>query len=274
MSHAFESSAVEAALRETAEAHILPLFRNLADGQVRTKSSASDFVTDADVAAEEALTPRLKDLWPGSIVIGEEAAAARPDSVNALLGDGAFWIVDPIDGTRNFVHGSEHFGMMAVLVVDGRTLWSWIYAPIWDLTLVSEAGGGAYLNGERARGRKAGDADAIAGEINRRGVARLLDALSPLEASTPPLSRFHDHGSAAHGYLALARGEADFAVYGKMAPWDHAPGALVAAEIGGRSAFMDTGEAYAPRPWADRALLSVADESAWPRIRDGLLVKD
>ncbi|MEM8985959.1 MAG: inositol monophosphatase, partial [Pseudomonadota bacterium] len=77
-------SKVEAALREVAAEHIIPLFGNLDVGDVKSKSGPLDMVTAADVAAEAALTPFLLDLVPGSKVIGEEAASEDPSIVDAL----------------------------------------------------------------------------------------------------------------------------------------------------------------------------------------------
>ncbi|MEL7029683.1 MAG: inositol monophosphatase [Pseudomonadota bacterium] len=269
MSAEFRPDLVEAALRAAAAEHVMPLYRNLSDEQIRTKSSAADFVTDADDAAERALKAALEPLWPEALFIGEESAAETPSLLSKLNEKGAFWIVDPIDGTRNFVHGRDHFAMMAALVVDGETRWSWIYAPVWDVCVTAEAGGGAYLGGERLTGRKDRPLSEFRGELN---IGSFPDDLrGRAAAGAQALGEPYDHASAAHGYLAIARGEADFAVYGKIAPWDHAPGALLVRETGGRSAFLDAAEEYAPRPWPDRPLLTVADASMWEPLRAALL---
>src|SRR5215467_2079228 len=92
---------VTALIEETAALEILPRFQKLAAGDIREKTPG-DFVTVADEAAEAHLTPLLAALLPGSLVLGEEAAAADSLLLDRLLGEPAVWVVDPVDGTGNF----------------------------------------------------------------------------------------------------------------------------------------------------------------------------
>ena len=83
-----------------ADTLIVPRFQTLGDDDVH-QSSPTDLVTVADVETEEWLTPRLLELLPGSVVVGEEGVAADERVLDHLEGDAPVWVVDPVDGTRN-----------------------------------------------------------------------------------------------------------------------------------------------------------------------------
>src|SRR5215475_5254326 len=95
---------VTSLIEETAGAEILPRFRKLAAGEIREKTPG-DFVTVADEAAEARLTPLLSALLPGSLVLGEEAAAADATLLDRLFDTQPVWVIDPVDGTSNFAEG-------------------------------------------------------------------------------------------------------------------------------------------------------------------------
>ena len=92
-----------AVLAETALAEVMPRYRNLPEGAVRGKSSPRDLVTDADEAAERLIAARLAKLHPGAVLIGEEASARNPALLNMLVDADLAFLIDPIDGTRNYV---------------------------------------------------------------------------------------------------------------------------------------------------------------------------
>lgn len=253
-------------LREIAATEILPLRNNLSVEQIRQKTSATDLVTDADEAVERELTGILTDLWPGSQVIGEESVAENPARLDALRDKGVFWIVDPIDGTRNFIRGDDRFASMVALVVDGAARYGWIYFPVTDRCAIAGAGEGAFLDGDRLSGRPAPPLGALQVEYSPSYINKSLRAqIQPTIESLGEIRRSH---CAAYNYFSLANGDLDLAIQGKMRPWDHAPGALLVSEAGGRAAFVDDGESYAPVAWVDRLMLVAADREQWPRWRE------
>src|SRR3546814_8953683 len=91
---------------------------------------SSDLVTVVDVAVEKRLTARLTDLLPGSLVVGEEAVHAEPALMDQLASDAPVWILDPIDGTRNFAHGCPVFAIMVALAQGGESIAGWILDPV------------------------------------------------------------------------------------------------------------------------------------------------
>ena len=137
--------AVTAALGEIAQSIILPRYKQLGAGDVRAKTHAADLVTIADEESERTLAPILMALAPGSKVVGEEAVAADPGALNGLLRHDPIWIVDPIDGTLNFVNGNPAFATVVALVRQGETVLGWIHDPLTGRTIWAEKGRGAWL---------------------------------------------------------------------------------------------------------------------------------
>ncbi|MER6263324.1 inositol monophosphatase family protein [Streptomyces sp900105245] len=236
------SADVEEAVRKAAAAEILPRFRRLADHEVDTKSGPHDLVTDADRLAELRLTEDLGSLLPGSVVVGEEAVHANPATYDALQGDAPVWIVDPVDGTRQFVHGDDGFCTLVALAHKGVVIASWTYAAARDQFATAVRGQGAFLDGERLfAGPPAPGRDLVVATSHpdyttdeQKGALRALwtDGVAPRPC-----------GSAGLEYLAVARGELDAVAFSWEAAWDHAAGLLLVEEAGGAHLTL-TGEPF------------------------------
>ncbi|MEV0636554.1 inositol monophosphatase family protein [Streptomyces sp. NPDC050619] len=233
---------VEEAVRKAAAAEIMPRFRRLAAHEVDQKAGPHDLVTDADRKAEQYLTKTLGALLPGSVVVGEEAVHANPASYEAIQGDTPVWIVDPVDGTRQFVHGDPGFCTLVALAQGGVLLASWTYAPARDQLATAVRGQGAFLDGERLRsgapdpGRDLRIAtshpDYTTDEEKRALLGLWTEGVAPRAC-----------GSAGLEYLALARGESDATAFSWEAAWDHAAGILLVEEAGGAHLTL-TGEPF------------------------------
>ncbi len=236
------SADVEEAVRMAAAAEILPRFRRLAEHEVDRKSGPHDLVTDADRLAEKRLTEVLGALLPGSVVVGEEAVHANPATYEAIRGDAPVWIIDPVDGTRQFVRGDEGFCTLVALAHRGVVQASWTYAPVPDRFATAVRGRGAFLDGERlfagppAPGRDLTVAtshpDFTTDEQKHALRALWTDGLAPRPC-----------GSAGLEYLAVARGELDAVAFSWEAAWDHAAGLLLVEEAGGAH-LTRTGEPF------------------------------
>ncbi|MET9420276.1 inositol monophosphatase family protein [Streptomyces sp. NPDC006540] len=225
-------SDVEEAVRKAAGAEIVPRYRRLAAHEVDEKTGPHDLVTIADRSAEEHLTASLTALVPGSVVVGEEAVHADPAVADALHGDAPVWIVDPVDGTRQFVRGEPGFCTLVALAVRGEVLASWTYAPVLDEFAVAVRGGGSWLNGEPL----------ISGSPAPGSVLRV--AMSHPDYTTPEQKRAllglaepgveaRPCGSAGLEYLDVARGDLDAVAFSWELSWDHAAGLLLVTEAGG-----------------------------------------
>jgi fructose-1,6-bisphosphatase/inositol monophosphatase family enzyme len=254
-----DPQAVLAILVEVAQSEILPRFRTLGQDAVRAKSHAHDLVTDADVEAERVLTGRLADLLPGSLVVGEEAVHARPEVLDRIGGAAPVWIVDPVDGTGNFVHGRPRFATAVALTIGARTVAGWIHDPLAGVTAVVEAGAGAWLY----------DSAGAAQRLAVSGQGQPLDALEASVTRKPrnlhgAFARVRRQGSAAHDYLALASGRLHVASFSRLMPWDHAAGVLLHAEAGGYGALVD-GTPYRPT-LREGTILLAPDAATWQAV--------
>ena len=137
-------------LRDCAEKYILPRYKKLRDSEIGTKAGPADLVTIADKETEEALVRILPGLYPGSIVIGEEGISEGTASLDTLNeSEGTVWVVDPVDGTYNFVHGRREFSLMMACIIDGETQYGWIYDILGEKTAIVEKGAGAFFGGQK-----------------------------------------------------------------------------------------------------------------------------
>jgi len=267
-----EIATVAQVLRDAAQTEVLPRFRDLAASGVRQKSSELDLVTDADVAAEARITAQLAAAFPGAVVVGEEATARDPAVLDGLADAGLAFIVDPIDGTKNFASGLPLFALMVGVLRRGRAVAGVIYDPMGDDYAAGIDGGGAWI--ERPDGRRRPLAVSRARPVGEMlGIVSWLFMAEPLRSTvTANLSRVAgavDYRTAAHEYRLVAGGHYDFVLFGKLAPWDHVAGCLIHREAGGHSACLD-GSPYGIGSRSD-GLLCAPDEGSWMRLREALV---
>jgi fructose-1,6-bisphosphatase/inositol monophosphatase family enzyme len=262
---------VSAIVRDIAAVEIMPRFRKLAAGDVEMKG-VNDPVTIADKEAERRLTEELTALLPGSVVVGEESFAADKSIMSRLDGDAPVWIIDPIDGTRNFVSGTPEFAVMVALVQKRESVASWIHDPNSGDTVMAEKGSGVWLGGKRLRLAAGDDLAGTVGLVGARVKKFISDpSLMPGGAELPPI----EIGSCAgFDYPRLFSGEANFAgsklpragflFYRHTNAWDHVPGMFLNREAGGYSADWH-GKPYdmnQPRS----GLLYAPNRDVWERL--------
>jgi fructose-1,6-bisphosphatase/inositol monophosphatase family enzyme len=259
-------SDVEEALRKAAAAEITPRFRQLAAHEIVEKSGPHDLVTIADRSAEEHLTTSLTALLPGSVVVGEEAVHADPAVYEALRGDAPVWIVDPVDGTRQFVHGDPAFCTLVALAVRGEVLASWTYAPVLDEMAIAVRGKGALLNGTPIR---AGSPmpDAVLEVAMSHPDYTTPDQKRALLGLAVPSVHARPCGSAGLEYLDVARGDLDAVAFSWEQAWDHAAGLLLVTEAGGTHLTL-SGEPFRIVGGNVLPFTAARDEATARRIRE------
>lgn len=251
-------------LREVAHTVVLPRYQHLSSDEVLEKAPG-EIVTIVDRESERLLTAALIGLLPGSRVVGEEATAADPALVNTLS-TGDLWLVDPLDGTRNFTQGNPDFAMMVALLHDGHTVAAWIFNPLANTLDTAQRGAGAFRNGSRLRIAQApGASDGLRG-ILKTGF--LPPALRASVVARSAALRMAQPGSNCAGvdYPDVVAGISDFALYWRTLPWDHAPGVLYLTEAGGHAARLD-GSPYRAAD-SQTGLLVAVDAATWQRARD------
>lgn len=250
------------------KAEILPRFRAVQSETARAKSGPDDLVTDADLAAERALSDALRGHLPDVVLVGEEAAAEDPAILSRIGNAPLCAIIDPVDGTWNFAHGVPVFGMILAIVAQGQTIAGLFHYPVTGDFIVARRGQGAWhIAGDGCRTRLSVSNPApvsdMAGIVNaQRMPVALRDGLAQR------LFRFRNTkswGCSAYEHRLLSSGGADFLLTEALMPWDYAAGVLIHAEAGGVSALLD-GTPYAPT-MINGNLLLAPDRASWQDIR-------
>ena len=267
-----DALAVADILRTTAQAEILPRFRNLSADAIRTKSSQLDLVTDADEAAERVIETELLRRFPGAIVIGEEGVSRNARLLDGLGEADLAFILDPVDGTLNFASGLPLFGVMAAVAMKGEIVCGVILDPISDDWAMAVRGEGAWT--QRPDGSTSPlqvsspvPLAQMAGNVSWRYLPE--DVRPVVTGNLPKVAMAADLRCAAHTYRQIAAGYLHFSFSSSVMPWDHATGWLIHREAGGYTAHFD-GSPYRP---VNRGggLISAPDKESWQAVRDALL---
>ena len=194
--------------------------------QISAKSSRTDLVTDMDMACEAAIVEFLTSHRPDDAILGEEGAGRDGTT-------GVRWIIDPIDGTVNFVYGHPGFGVSVAAEVNGRVVAGAVIDPMLDETFTAHRGGGAQRNGNPIAVRPDGD-PALAlvatgfsyAHERRRRQAEVLGELLPL------IGDIRRVGGAAVDLCSVACGRVDAFFEVGLNRWDYAAGVLICEEAG------------------------------------------
>lgn len=207
-------------------------FGAMAGVAVEFKRTEVDLVTEVDRAAERAALGVIRAACPDHRIVSEETAS----EIGAVWGPGFAWVVDPLDGTTNYVHGIPVFAVSVALYRDGEPLLGVVYDPLREEIFQARRGGGAFLNGApvrvTAQGRlmrcvlATGTAVAHFGEWS--------DLIRDLEVVWPGAGNVRFLGTAALHLAYVACGRLDGFWERRLSPWDMAAGALLVEEAGGR----------------------------------------
>jgi myo-inositol-1(or 4)-monophosphatase len=212
-------------------------FRDIEHMQVSRKGPA-DFVSIADHNAEEIIYDRLSEARPGYGFLMEESGI-RVGSDKSHR-----WIVDPLDGTTNFLHGMPHFAVSIALEREGQLVAGVVYNPATDEMFHAEKGRGAWLGNRRLRvaERKHFDEGVFATGMPFLGKTGHAQFLKELHQIMPHCSGIRRMGSASLDLAWVAAGRYDgFWEHGLQA-WDIAAGMVLVREAGGRIAELDDGK--------------------------------
>ncbi|UIJ73525.1 inositol monophosphatase family protein [Aurantimonas sp. HBX-1] len=259
-------------LREAAIAEIMPRFRNLGEGDIREKTSATDLVTEADEAAERFIARRCREIAPDALFVGEESVAADPALLDRLDDADLAIVVDPVDGTANFAAGLPLFAVMAAVVSRGETVAGIIYDPVGDDFMLAEKGAGAFQRTPTGAARILRTAPSLPLAEAIGCVSATYFPVAERAALLPRLGALKIVGNyrcAGHEYRLLASGGTHVSIYSKLMPWDHLAGCLLVAEAGGSFAMAD-GSPYTPRH-RDGAIIAACSSELWTQARQGLL---
>jgi myo-inositol-1(or 4)-monophosphatase len=213
-------------------------FGELEHLQVSLKGPAN-FVTAADRRAEKTLREELAVARPGYGFVGEEGGRIEGTDKTHT------WIVDPLDGTSNFLHGIPHFAISIGLAREGTIVAGLIYNPANDDLFTAERGKGAFLNDTRLRvanRRRLADA-VIACGLPHLGRGDLVLGAKEIAAVQPKVAGLRRFGAAALDLAWVAAGRLDGYWERNISPWDIAAGLIIVREAGGFVTDLDGSDA-------------------------------
>lgn len=239
--------------------------------QVSIKGPA-DFVSSADRKADRALRDHLGKARPGWGFLTEEGVEIQgSDSDNR-------WIIDPLDGTTNFLHGLPHFAISIAHQRGKEIVAGLIYDPLRDEAFAAEKGAGAYLNDQRLRvsaRRTLAESVIATGIPTIRGAETIMPFMKQLAMVSDKVSAIRRFGSAALDLAYVAAGRYDGYWETDLHAWDIAAGLVLVREAGGfvtdlagRGTMLDSGAVLATNPDIHQPLLGLLKNAAklpdWP----------
>jgi len=256
-----------AARAARAAGSIILRYMNRLDSVDVVEKQRMDFVSEVDRMAEAEIIRELKRAYPRHAFLGEESG---------LTGKGhLMWVIDPLDGTHNYLRGIPHFCVSIALLDHGEPVYGVIYDPLRDELFTASKGDGAYLNDRRMRVSKR---EALDGAMFATGFPyRQREHLeAQWDLTRALLTRAEDlrrTGSAALdlAYTAAGRFDAYFEI--GLKPWDLAAGCLLVREAGGtfcdfagRDGLPDSGNIIAGNHYLTRAMVETAGKTLPPKL--------
>lgn len=212
----------------------------------------NDFVSQVDQFAEKAIIEIIQKNYPGHHILGEETG-----HLEANTQDAPTWIIDPLDGTTNFLHGIPHYAVSIAIVHQGKVQHGVVYDPTKDELYSASRGSGAQLNGKRIRVSKVEkfEKSLLATGIPFRDFHRLDQYMNSFKTIIPKCMGVRRAGSAALDLAYVAAGRIDGFWEYDLGSWDIAAGLLLVQEAGGfvsdindEQNCLDTGNIIATTP--------------------------
>jgi fructose-1,6-bisphosphatase/inositol monophosphatase family enzyme len=213
---------IEELIRKVGDECILPHFRRISDDDVSYKDSNIDPVTAVDIEAEKLLKEGLLHILPGSLFVGEELYSTDKSIIQYLNDeDKPVWIVDPIDGTDNFIAGKLGFGIMACLVYKGEIVGSWLYEVSQQRMTLYYAPDFILENGKKLTSSYE-PMKPFKGLIGKK--LHRFPEVQNLKAECQEVILDSLQGPSIICYREMLLGHIDFLIFKVTYPWDHLPG--------------------------------------------------
>ena len=193
-----------------------------------SKKGPGDFVTKTDKKVEKIIIEELEKARPKYGFIAEESGERKNESEFN-------WVIDPIDGTSNFMHGIPHFAISIALEKNGEVISGIVCDPIKNETFYAEKGRGAYLNNRRIRVSSRKSLDEVIGLYGCPPMLKIdgNKFFDQIKKASSQIHKLRNYGSAALDFAYVAAGRADFAWYDHLNYWDYAAGKIILLEAGG-----------------------------------------
>ena len=243
-------------------------YKNLSSKHIDTKSSDDDFVSIADKESEIYIVKNLIGFLNINQYIGEETSYSNKDDHKLFKKNGLYWVIDPIDGTKNYINGKNEFCSMISLVFNSIPIASFVYCPLKDLLVYAFKGFGTYsleiktkkINQLRIQQDSFSN---IVGSGGTKGIQEPLrqKVLQNLRKYTNRLFI----GSAGIEAIMLASNETQFVFHGRVTPWDHSPLDLIIKESGGCVYMLNDKTEF--NIFSEGPILAASNDQIWENIR-------
>jgi myo-inositol-1(or 4)-monophosphatase len=193
-----------------------------------SRKGPGDFVTKTDKKVEKIIIEELEKARPKYGFVAEESGERKNESEFN-------WIIDPIDGTSNFMHGIPHFAISIALEKNGEIISGIVCDPIKNEMFYAEKGRGAYLNNRRIRVSSRKNLEEVIGLYGCPPMLKVdgNEFFEQIKKASTQIHKLRNYGSAALDFTYVASGRADFAWYDHLNYWDYAAGKIILLEAGG-----------------------------------------
>ena len=253
---------------------ILHYYKNLKSKDISTKSSNDDFVTIADKKSEKFISDQLIGFLGVNDILGEETAFLVKN-YDKYLNNSLLWVVDPIDGTKNYINGKEEFCSMISLVSSMLPIATFIYYPLKNIFVYAFKNFGAYIvdtntNISSKLLIKPSKSLKLIGSGGTKGIPENYrqSILNNLKINTERLFI----GSAGIETIMLAKNEIQFIFHGRVTPWDHSPMNLITKEAGGCVYMAINKNEFDIK--SKGSILAASNLQTWNNIRNLIIPSD
>ncbi len=253
---------------------ILRYHKNLKIEDISTKTSDDDFVSTADKKSEEFISKQLKGFLDVSDILGEETAFLDKQ-YDKYLDKSLLWVVDPIDGTKNYINGKENFCSMISLINYMHPIATFVYYPLKNIFVYAFKNYGAFLVDTNKKittklSIKPPNMLKIVGSGGAKGIPENYrqSILHNLKTCTDRLFI----GSAGIETIMLAKNEIQFIFHGRVTPWDHSPMNLITKEAGGCIYMAINKSEFNIK--SKGSILAASNVHIWNNIRDLIIPHD
>ena len=204
--------------------------------RVTSKKEANDLLTEVDLAVQEELVSQIRAHFPGDAIFAEEAGFNEAPADR----DGRTWLIDPIDGTQNFVRGLfPAYGISLAFAMGGRSVAGGVAVPGKGELYLAERGSGAFRNGEHLRVSDIATAGHARAEIDFSCPADRTNTLMRFAPLIEEIGQVRCHCAAVIGLCSIATGDMDAYVHVTLNAYDYAAAMLIVEEAGGRVTRLD-----------------------------------
>ena len=260
---------ISALMIEVNDQVILKYYKDLESRQISTKASEDDFVTIADKESEEFIVRKLVGFLNINHYIGEETSYLNKNEYKSKKYQSLSWVIDPIDGTKNYIKGKKEFCSMISLISNAVPIATFIFYPLKNLLVYAFKGFGAYSINTKTKKItilkiQTTNTSNILGSGGTKGIEE------PLRQLVLKNLRKHTNrlfiGSAGIETIMLASNEIQFVFHGRVTPWDHSPLDLITKEAGGCVYMVNNKTVF--NAFSEGPIIAASNDQIWQSIRD------